>query len=376
MEDFLYIKIYNDFKEKILTGTLKSGDRVPTEKEIIEQYGVSRITAIKAMQKLEQEKLITRMRSKGSFVSYEDVSTFSSFGSSFNINSKTIAFVANCSEDIVISTLTFFQKSAISHGYGVSIFDTSQKTISESDVLRLLSSAGNYCGIVYKPSVQYDALPEIVEIIQRGTPIVLMDINLPMLKIPCVKSNNYLGGYKITKKLIEYGHKNIGIVFSKLYDENEKERFGGYLRALMEHNIKLSFDNIFIFDDFRLTDNTSYVERFKPLMIVDNLKNVLFSANPPTALIMQYDDLAARVEQFAFEAGIKIPQDFSVAGYNNAPICDQMIVPITSVDQNYQEMADKIFEVLMDMNSGKPIKLEYLIEPQVVVRESIRKIKE
>lgn len=374
MEDFLYIKIYNDLKEKIVTGALRTGDRVPTEKELIKEYGVSRITAIKAMQKLEQEKLITRIRSKGSFVRYEDVSSFGSFGKAQSFNSKTFAFVAPCNEDIVISTLSGFQKVAISHGYGVSIFDTSQKSITDADVLRIIGTAGGYCGIVFKPTLQYDILPELTYIMKSGTPLVLIDSNLPMLNVPCVKSNNYLGGYKITQKFIEYGHRNIGMVFSKLYDLNEKERFGGYLRALTENNIDFSFDNLFLFDNDHLRESLDCVGTFKPLLITEKLSAVFSRPNPPTALVFQYDDLAAKVEQLAFEAGFKIPQSFSISGYNNAPICDQMIVPLTSVDQNYLEIAEKVFEVLMDITAGKPIKLEYLIEPQIVIRESIRNL--
>ena len=110
MEEFLYLKIYNDLKDSIISGDIENGSKLPTEKQLGEKYAVSRITAIKAMQKLENEGYIKRVRGSGTFVTYNDVSTFSNSGISLNMNSKNIAFVADCSLDIVFYILSCFQK--------------------------------------------------------------------------------------------------------------------------------------------------------------------------------------------------------------------------------------------------------------------------
>ena len=68
MTELLYKKIYHFIKEQIESGRLRIGDRLPTEKELSEQFSVSRITSKRALVELEQEGLITRTRGKGSFV--------------------------------------------------------------------------------------------------------------------------------------------------------------------------------------------------------------------------------------------------------------------------------------------------------------------
>ena len=64
----LYQKIFNDLTTGIRNGAWQDGDRLPSEKELAEQYGVSRITSKKALEMLADAGCIVRMPGKGSFV--------------------------------------------------------------------------------------------------------------------------------------------------------------------------------------------------------------------------------------------------------------------------------------------------------------------
>ncbi len=64
----LYEQIYNSLLADIKNEKLKSGDRVPSEKELADHFQVSRITTKKALEKLSQDRVIQRVRGKGSFV--------------------------------------------------------------------------------------------------------------------------------------------------------------------------------------------------------------------------------------------------------------------------------------------------------------------
>lgn len=63
-----YYQISRDIIESIQFGELTPGSRIPSENEIIEQYGVSNTTARKALQELEQSGWATRIKGKGTFV--------------------------------------------------------------------------------------------------------------------------------------------------------------------------------------------------------------------------------------------------------------------------------------------------------------------
>ena len=68
----LYEQIQKDLIEKLQDGTYQDGDRIPSEKEIAEQYGVSRITAVKALTELSLSGYIHRVQGKGSFANSLD----------------------------------------------------------------------------------------------------------------------------------------------------------------------------------------------------------------------------------------------------------------------------------------------------------------
>lgn len=144
MKEYLYLEIYNDLKNDIKSGVLQNGDRLPTEKQLTEKYGVSRITAIKAMQKLEVKGYIKRIRGNGTFVTYNNLPKYPNKQLSVNVKSKNIAFMAECSNDLFIYILSAVQRLAISYGYNISIFDTSSKNVSDSlDVRAELSVVEN-----------------------------------------------------------------------------------------------------------------------------------------------------------------------------------------------------------------------------------------
>ena len=71
-KELLYKKIYDDLLEAIEKGIYPPGSKLPSEKELMEQYNVSRITSKKALEMLADRNIIVRMPGKGSFVLEEN----------------------------------------------------------------------------------------------------------------------------------------------------------------------------------------------------------------------------------------------------------------------------------------------------------------
>jgi GntR family transcriptional regulator len=67
----LYFQLYSLLKQAILNGTVANGTQMPTEQQLAESFGVSRITAKRAMDELAAEQLVERRRGKGTHVTYE-----------------------------------------------------------------------------------------------------------------------------------------------------------------------------------------------------------------------------------------------------------------------------------------------------------------
>lgn len=79
----IYFQIKEDIESKIASNILKEGDKLPTEKELCKQYGVSRITIRRALQELENDDMVKSIQGKGAFVSSssikQDLTMFYSF---------------------------------------------------------------------------------------------------------------------------------------------------------------------------------------------------------------------------------------------------------------------------------------------------------
>ena len=65
----LYHRIENDLKNKIFSGQYKTGDMLPSERELIEIYKVSRLTAREAVSRLANQGLVEKVQGKGTYVS-------------------------------------------------------------------------------------------------------------------------------------------------------------------------------------------------------------------------------------------------------------------------------------------------------------------
>ena len=64
----LYHQMYTALRDNIVAGAWKAGERLPSESELCESFGVSRITAQKALRRLVEERLVVRRQGQGSFV--------------------------------------------------------------------------------------------------------------------------------------------------------------------------------------------------------------------------------------------------------------------------------------------------------------------
>ena len=64
----LYYKLYVDLKESLNSGKYQKGDKLPTEKDLCQKYGISRLTVRRAMDELRREGVIERLKGKGTFV--------------------------------------------------------------------------------------------------------------------------------------------------------------------------------------------------------------------------------------------------------------------------------------------------------------------
>ena len=96
LTDPLYRQLMDSIKHKIVSGELKIGDKIPSERAMAEQYGINRMTVRNALKKLEKEGIIKSHRGSGTYVEYIDGFCFSIQDGNDN-QEEAKAFIENLS---------------------------------------------------------------------------------------------------------------------------------------------------------------------------------------------------------------------------------------------------------------------------------------
>lgn len=204
-------------------------------------------------------------------------------------------------------------------------------------------------------------------ILMKNIPLVLIDRKIEGLdNVDVVKGDNVSGAYLLTKTLINYGHKRIGIILGYKHIATFYERLEGYKKALTEANIQID-ENLIKFD------KPSKDSGFKLTMELLNMKN------PPTAIFGGNNFISIGVMIAIKELGLKIPDDVSLVSFDDIEIMSQVYPFLTVISQPAYSMGVIATELLIRRIENKDKikeKREIILKPELIIRESIKELKE
>lgn len=246
--EHLYQRIYNDILEGIRNRTFPAGSRLPSEKELAEQYGVSRITSKKALEMLADRNLITRRPGKGSYVlenagAEGEKSGVNPLQSAIEGRGKLIGVVldgfgAAYGSDIVNG----IERECRKRNFHMILKCTYGNMAEESKAIEELIGLGVE-GIILMcvQGETYNA--DVLRLSVEKFPIVMIDRELAGLPIPCVCTDNYQASKDLMALLIERGHRDICFLsHPSMQTSSVAARFSGYLDSLLEHGLRTNED--------------------------------------------------------------------------------------------------------------------------------------
>jgi len=214
--------------------------------------------------------------------------------------------------------------------------------------------------------VLYISLPidgEYVERIQRSPlPIVLVDNYHQSLDSILIE--NVEGAFTATNHLIELGHRRIAMINGSLRSLPAAERLEGYKKALNSHNIAFDEDLVIICDDSK--DEDGFNEYAGYLAI-----NKLFQRNDnfPTGVFISSDVQAIGAIRAIQEAGLKIPEDVAVVGFDDIQFAK--FLGLTTIHQPILEMGRLAVERLKACMNGKQVSLfQKKLKTNLVIRKT------
>ncbi len=176
--------------------------------------------------------------------------------------------------------------------------------------------------------------------------------------------DDFEGGYLMTKYLIEMGHQKIAFLADEEYPVGvDYERMRGYRKALKEAGLQISRNN-YIPIAYKTDERSAQMREFCHMRIKEF-----------TALFFSSDFYATDAVNIFFEEGISVPDDISVAGFDDNIFAFECRPKLTTIRQNISEKAVYAVGRVMDIIQGKRQEERNIRLPvKLIVRESVKKI--
>lgn len=197
---------------------------------------------------------------------------------------------------------------------------------------------------------------------EQGMPLVIIDGTIEGAS--CVKCDNEKGAYLATEYLLNAGRKNIAYLgMSRTGEETWPsiiEREQGYKKALAEKNIALN-------SRLMVTVDNNYVNEGRAVM------QILLKSNKGIDAVFcgAGDSTAIGAIKAIQEAGLSVPQDIAVVGYDDIPVASAFTPSLTTVRQPVEKMGNEAFLIALEAMQGRLIEPKNLVfEPELIKRES------
>ncbi len=175
----------------------------------------------------------------------------------------------------------------------------------------------------------------VADLSQQHFPYVLIDYTGGDRASNAVRATNRVGGQAATDYLVGLGHRRIGCITGPLSVGCAQERLDGYAAALQAHG--LAYDPALVVDGDFLEPSGHTA-----------LRTLLTLDQPPTAIFASSDSMAIGAIRAAAEAGLRIPADLSIIGFDDIPEAAADAVALTTIRQPLQEMGRIAVRLLIE----------------------------
>jgi DNA-binding LacI/PurR family transcriptional regulator len=177
---------------------------------------------------------------------------------------------------------------------------------------------------------------------------------------PSVRITSWEGGFVATSHLINLGHRRIAYIGKTAHVRDAIERIAGYRAALDSAHLPID-PQLECAGGFNEADG--YIAT-KALLALPKLPTAIFAGN---------DRQAAGVYRALHEAGMTVPGDMSVIGFDNLPFTELLSPPLTTIHAPRLELGRTAAAMLLRLINGEPIEMPRVVLPtQFIERQSCR----
>jgi DNA-binding LacI/PurR family transcriptional regulator len=327
-----YRLLAEQLRQKIQSPELAPGDQLPTFAEMRSQYGVTSTTIERVYSLLEQEGLIERQQGRGTFVAEQKRKSTGKIGLLLHTYSNPHEM------DLIVG----MRQEAKACGMEILLLNEEENSLEPGKVDGVLM----YCNIAEALAMR---LPE-------GLPHVLMVQR--SLDFTSIVPDDFEGAKMITRHLLELGHTRIGFLFHDYGDSITPQRIAGYHAAHQEYGIDVVKERIRAFQKAGKEDYREKGEMAMKQWLADDWFDL-----GCTALFAQNDPIAIGSINALTSAGLRVPQDVSVVGFEGTSLSDFCTPRLTTVKVPLHEIGARAVKVLLEQIQGGVKEPEKIVLP-------------
>ena len=190
----------------------------------------------------------------------------------------------------------------------------------------------------------------------RSLPVLLLDSDPAAEGVSTLGVDNHGGAMAMMRHLVDRGYRDIAFISGRLPHFNATERLRGYMDAMAQ--LLPGVPARVVQGDFDVQSGSRAGEE---LLAGPRRPDAVFAAN----------DMMALGCMFAFQrAGLRIPDDIGLAGFNDIPLASHTSPPLTSMRIDLSRLGSDAFAMLLDRMEGDGEACTRIVRPELVVRES------
>ena len=338
-----YILVENHIKDQIRQKKLV--DKLPGERTLASELGFSYMTIRKAIENLVNEGILYKVPTKGTYVADRKKQKAKTRTIGYFLDSSIEAGLTSPYYSMIFNAL---EKEAARHDYSL-VYFTDSESVKLNKILKKLDGVIASC---------FYRIESYIQRIKDSVPVVVIDNSASDKSIPSVIIDNFSALTDTIDYLCALDHQRIGFMTGLEDSDVGKNRFEGYKTGLNKHGLELD-------DSLVFRGNYSYGSG------VEGADYFISLDSPPTAIVCANDSMALGAMTKLHESDFKVPEDFSVIGFDDIEVASQIIPPLSTVSAPADEIAAQAFSLLKALIDGKvPQNQHVALGAELIVRQS------
>lgn len=350
-----YQVLRRQMQARIRRGEWSVGDRIPGERELARQAGVSQMTVNRAIGELVRSGVLVRRVGSGTYVADQAVTAQARSGIVL-----TMRLTDHPEEDVYLrAPFAAIRDVASRNGCQLVVAQA-----EEADLPSVAEAHPDMGIIALAP--RDESFDVLAHLHRTGVPLVVMGASWERATFPCVDTDNIAGIQTAVSYLVRLRHRRIAFINGELASTNCRDRLAGYLLGMRLHGIDPE-------PDWTISA-LNYAELGPDAM--RQATALLIGRRPVTAIVCAGYLLTLSLFALLNQLQLLVPDDVSVVGFDDQPSAEHLRPPLTTIRQPLYALGERAAQRLLHLlqSPGTEERGVEKLPVDLVVRGSCRRL--